>query len=160
MYFSTSATYIFPYFGVKPNPVIIVAFLIPGNVYPVSEDHTGDQSLIGAPVKRGYQCHYAVTNDKGGISQVASDCDEVVVFQEAQVHLEFLPSLSQTPNHYLMTLLLLYGIRPPFLELPLVPTWSCGLTRLISARSAFFVIGDFCTFSLISKGLPSIHHHS
>jgi hypothetical protein len=37
IYFTTSAKYSIPYFATKPNPAIIISYLIPGNPYPVVE---------------------------------------------------------------------------------------------------------------------------
>lgn len=37
IYFTTSAKYSIPYFATKPNPAIIISYLIPGNPFPVVE---------------------------------------------------------------------------------------------------------------------------
>lgn len=78
MYFSSCATYTVPYFATKETPCIIFCYAIPGNVYPVTEDHTGKDALLGMstlsklltfflgkPVKKGYNSHFVITNIDG-----------------------------------------------------------------------------------------------
>lgn len=49
------------------KPVSVVSNLVGlGHVYPVIEDHQGQDSLIGAAIKPGYNAHFIVT-DKSGV---------------------------------------------------------------------------------------------
>jgi len=103
IYFSTSAKYTLPYFGTKKSPAVLVCLLIPGNVYPVTEqplsdrDFRGrssqplmDNKIRGYPLVSGYQSHYVITN-KNGLPFTREDFgkkveyDEVVIAQESQV---------------------------------------------------------------------------
>jgi len=37
VYFTSSARYAVPYYATKKDPAIIIAYVIPGNIYPVIE---------------------------------------------------------------------------------------------------------------------------
>jgi len=72
---------------------LILAVVIPGNIYPVTEDHEGLDSLKGKPCKGvGYQSHYTNVHSTFGppnfgrvCNPPTEDCyDELVVFQDAQ----------------------------------------------------------------------------
>jgi len=87
IYFSSSATYCTPYFAATKNPAIIIAYVLPGNPYPVIEHHTSETNLVGAALKTGYQSHYICTTAHGlPVTEPSSNCyDELVIMQEAQV---------------------------------------------------------------------------
>jgi len=88
IYFTTSAKYAVPYFATKPNPAIIISYLVPGNPYPVTEDPNGPNSLAGQAVKPGYQCNYVLTTNRGmPFPQIEKKhiFDEIVIRQETQV---------------------------------------------------------------------------
>ena len=89
IYFSSSALYTLPYYASKPNPCLILCLAIPGNVYPVVENHQGSHSLLGLPIKAGYQSNYVLTTKDGRPCTTklpsGSFYDELVLDQEAQV---------------------------------------------------------------------------
>jgi hypothetical protein len=41
VYFSSNILYTLPYAFSKRNPALIISYLNPGNVFPVTEDHKG-----------------------------------------------------------------------------------------------------------------------
>jgi len=80
--------YALPYFGTKRSPAVIIAYVIPGNIYPVIEDINSNNSFAGAAIKAGYQSHYVVTERTG--MPPKSICngnvyDELVIPQESQI---------------------------------------------------------------------------
>jgi len=88
IYFTTSALYALPYFATKPEPSIIVSFVIPGNPYPVTENRGDPESVEGKPISPGYQCNYVHTNRDGTACTEKLDkdfYDELVIEQEAQI---------------------------------------------------------------------------
>jgi len=89
IYFTSSALYALPYYSVKPSPCLIICLTIPGNIYPVVEDRREPNSLLGMPIKSGYQSNYVLTAHDGNPClhrmQVGSYYDELVLDQEAQV---------------------------------------------------------------------------
>jgi hypothetical protein len=89
IYFTTSAKYAVPYFATKPNPSIIISFLIPGNPFPVTEDPNDPAvSIAGHALKPGYQSHYVLTTNRGmPFPQIEykNIFDELVIRQETQV---------------------------------------------------------------------------
>jgi len=101
MYFTTNAKYSKYY---SKDGVILMAFAIPGNVYPVTEipDLPGPaeaypkplsatETLYGKPCKSGYQSHYVCVQTPLGKlgyplqSWQENYYDELIVFQDAQV---------------------------------------------------------------------------
>lgn len=82
IYFTSYTDYCLPYIASQRNPVIIIAWVIPGNIYPVV-----DRTLNGAPGKSGYQSHYVRTNAKGDVASAeeARVFNEIVITQEAQI---------------------------------------------------------------------------
>jgi len=105
IYFSTSALYCYPYYGTRPNPTIIVSWVVPGHFYPVIERHDsnetteGRKSLLGSALQAGYQSHYVSTNVDGLIWQphsFKSDFDELVIMQESQICIAFIIQLDRT----------------------------------------------------------------
>jgi len=69
------------------TPCMIVTLLTPGNIYPVNEDHKGDNTLLGGAIKPGYNMHYVVTDKDGSCLRTPDDhhFDELVVDQETQI---------------------------------------------------------------------------
>jgi hypothetical protein len=53
IYFTCELLYTLPYSVSKKNPAVIVAYIIPGNAFPVTEHHKGDENLMGAPIQNG-----------------------------------------------------------------------------------------------------------
>jgi len=87
-YFSSYSEYALPYTQFGTNPCFIIAFIIPGNVYPVSEQHDSENSLMGAALKPGYNSHYVVTKKNGNCvtKPTKNDVfDEIVLEQEKYV---------------------------------------------------------------------------
>eukprot|EP01125_Pyxidicula_operculata_P013176 TRINITY_DN4359_c0_g2_i3.p1 TRINITY_DN4359_c0_g2~~TRINITY_DN4359_c0_g2_i3.p1 ORF type:complete len:1736 (-),score=241.48 TRINITY_DN4359_c0_g2_i3:164-5371(-) len=87
IYFTTYALYAIPYFGTKRNPSIIISYVIPGNTYPVSENHKSADSLSGAAMMGGYSSHYVCTTKDGYPTSkpVKNHYDEIVIEQEVQI---------------------------------------------------------------------------
>lgn len=64
--------------------------LILGNPFPVVEERNEKNSLLGSPLKSGYQSHYVLTEISGTpVTRIDPSknhhYDEIVVIQEAQV---------------------------------------------------------------------------
>eukprot|EP01125_Pyxidicula_operculata_P020486 TRINITY_DN7584_c0_g1_i1.p1 TRINITY_DN7584_c0_g1~~TRINITY_DN7584_c0_g1_i1.p1 ORF type:complete len:1741 (-),score=240.11 TRINITY_DN7584_c0_g1_i1:66-5117(-) len=89
IYFSSSALYTLPYFGTKKSPTILICLVFPGNTYPTIEDRNGPNSLLGKPIKPGYQSHYVLTNRSGSPCTQEKESgkfyDELVIPQESQI---------------------------------------------------------------------------
>lgn len=87
IYFTTSLLYTLPYACNKRRPAAIISFVNMGNVYPVTEDHKGCNSLRGTALKSGYHSHLICTNKNGAIYKERDDtlCDEIIVGQESQI---------------------------------------------------------------------------
>jgi len=68
---------------------VVVCFLSPGNAYPVIEKATEPSSLMGTPLKAGYQSHYVSTKKDGTPCEKPRSAgkffDELVINQETQV---------------------------------------------------------------------------
>jgi len=76
-----------------PLAYIILAFVSPGNVYPVIEGPTHKATFKGKPgaVNPGYQSHFVLVNPQGSTSPgwpvtagSKAFVDELVLFQDAQ----------------------------------------------------------------------------
>jgi len=65
IYFTSSFLYTVPYCCQRKSPAVILSWVVPGNCYPVIEDHTGPTSLMGAALKPGYSSHYVITSRSG-----------------------------------------------------------------------------------------------
>eukprot|EP01128_Nolandella_sp_AFSM9_P001785 TRINITY_DN12199_c0_g1_i1.p1 TRINITY_DN12199_c0_g1~~TRINITY_DN12199_c0_g1_i1.p1 ORF type:complete len:1767 (-),score=200.25 TRINITY_DN12199_c0_g1_i1:119-5263(-) len=91
IYFTSSARYALPYYGGRKNPAVLICFSVPGNPYPVVEHRTEENSMLGMPLKSGYQSHYVLARKNG--NPVKSQrgnfmdgvYDELVIGQESQV---------------------------------------------------------------------------
>jgi len=87
-YFSTSALYCYPYFGTKKNPALILSFVIPGNVFPVTESKDSEDSLLGKPITKSCGSHYALVTKDGLVCKQRMESDyftEIVIEQESQI---------------------------------------------------------------------------
>ena len=101
IYFSSSVCYCLPYACMRRNPTIILSYLNMGHVFPVDEKHDSNKSLLGLPIKSGYNSCYVVTNKKGHAYESIEDygtlkCDELVISQESQALPAFIITLD--PN--------------------------------------------------------------
>jgi len=90
----------FPIMPKKNNPMLIITYVIPGNVYPVTEVPESEQSLCGCPLMAGYSSHYILTDLEGyphsKDQKIMPDVyDELVVAQEAQIIPAFLLKLDR-----------------------------------------------------------------
>lgn len=89
IYFTTSILYTLPYACMHREPALILSYLNMGNVFPVTENHKGDKSLMGTPIKTGYNSHLVLTAKDGTIHNLGDEqgivCDEIVVGQESQI---------------------------------------------------------------------------
>jgi len=88
VYFTTSAPYSLHYAYLSQEPVLILSFVTPGNVYPVVENPKEVDSLLASAIKPGYNSHYVLTCRNGMvITQIETETfyDELVVDQESQV---------------------------------------------------------------------------
>jgi len=105
IYFTTRACYTTPYCKDKNEPCIIIAIAIPGNVYPVIEDPTGQLSLTGKPITPGYNSHYVLTSQDGAIWSTPPQklFDELVISQEAQLVPLFVAQLHKDQLQKLIT---------------------------------------------------------
>lgn len=94
LYFSDSVCYCLPYAAGKRNPAIIISYLNMGNIFPVTEDHTGPSSLMGKPLKAGYNSHLVLVQKDGYIYKGEGEINnELVVSQESQVLPAYIISL-------------------------------------------------------------------
>jgi hypothetical protein len=101
IYFSSLVCYCLPYACMRRNPTIILSYLNMGHVFPVDEKHDSNKSLLGSPIKSGYNSCYVVTNKKGHAYDPIDDygtlkCDELVISQESQALPAFIITLD--PN--------------------------------------------------------------
>lgn len=72
----------------------MITYLIPGNVYPITEHHLGEKSFLGSALKAGYNSHYVLTNKDGNIYDNRGEiCDEIVVGQSSQILPSFIITL-------------------------------------------------------------------
>jgi len=88
IYFTCHVPYIFPYIATIKNPTMLIVLIFPGNVYPVIEKPTDENSLLGKPMKSGYQAHYVITSKKGLPVEDMTEkdiYDELVIIQESQI---------------------------------------------------------------------------
>jgi len=87
IYFTSSCQYSAPYTQFGELPCMILALIIPGNIYPVIEQHKGDYSLMGNAITPGCNSHYVRTHKDGScVSQPENKSfDELIMEQEAQI---------------------------------------------------------------------------
>lgn len=87
IYFTSCPAYCLPYMFSRQRPSIVLSYVIPGNVFPVTEDRNGKASLCGSALQQGYSCHYVCVTQGGEVVEDLSECpcDEIVVPQESQI---------------------------------------------------------------------------
>eukprot|EP01127_Copromyxa_protea_P010060 TRINITY_DN2413_c1_g1_i1.p1 TRINITY_DN2413_c1_g1~~TRINITY_DN2413_c1_g1_i1.p1 ORF type:complete len:271 (-),score=42.85 TRINITY_DN2413_c1_g1_i1:83-865(-) len=91
VYFTTHAMYACQYFAQRADPALLLSFVTLGNVFPVTESHTGPTSLTGQRLKPGYTAHYVTVRADGTVPGKDDDedtislYDEIVVSQEPQI---------------------------------------------------------------------------
>lgn len=86
IYFTSYSFYCKPYLVTKKQPSILIAYILPGNTYPVVENSNNEKSLLGAATVSGYQSHYVVTSYDGKIYEGEGESyDEIVIPQESQI---------------------------------------------------------------------------
>jgi len=98
IYFTTSVHYTLPYSALQENPSVIISFIVPGNVFPIIENHRGPSSLAGKPLRTpGYHSHYVLTNKDGYVLESKSHqggiYDEIVIPEESQIMPSFIIEL-------------------------------------------------------------------
>jgi len=71
---------------------MLIVLIFPGNVYPVTENPSDEDSFLGKPMKSGYQSHFVITSKKGlPTGETAKEradtefFDELVIIQESQI---------------------------------------------------------------------------
>eukprot|EP01127_Copromyxa_protea_P023803 TRINITY_DN9098_c0_g1_i1.p1 TRINITY_DN9098_c0_g1~~TRINITY_DN9098_c0_g1_i1.p1 ORF type:complete len:1383 (-),score=196.66 TRINITY_DN9098_c0_g1_i1:117-4265(-) len=97
IYFTTHSQYLLPLITTSHN-VFIVSYILPGNVYPVTEKSTDAKNLQGKPTKSGYNSHYVVTTaEQEPPSQPTEGIifDEIVIPQDAQTTPVFVLTLEK-----------------------------------------------------------------
>eukprot|EP01127_Copromyxa_protea_P004816 TRINITY_DN1464_c0_g1_i2.p1 TRINITY_DN1464_c0_g1~~TRINITY_DN1464_c0_g1_i2.p1 ORF type:complete len:174 (+),score=34.14 TRINITY_DN1464_c0_g1_i2:97-618(+) len=106
VYFTTYAMYASPYFVSRKDPAVLLSFVTLGNVFPVTENHTAKNSLLGKVLTAGYTSHYIGLDSKGVVPDFSkikleetnpSDFyDEIVVSQEPQICPVYIIRISTT----------------------------------------------------------------
>jgi len=99
IYVTTSAVYALPYYAEKQSPVMIISYVLPGNVYPVIEVPQSENSLAGYPLQAGYSSHYILTDLEGLPHSKQKNeplYDELVIAQEGQITPAFLVKIDPT----------------------------------------------------------------
>jgi len=87
-YVSTSLVYSIAQAASFDEPVIVLAFASPGNIYPATDRGLRKNLLEGKPLKPGYQAHFSLSRLDG--SMWLGDTDEavfgeLVIAQESQL---------------------------------------------------------------------------
>lgn len=87
IYFTSHPSYCLPYMFSRQRPSIVISYIIPGNVFPVTEARGDPNSLGGSAIQQGYSCHYVCVTPNGEVVADLSACpyDEIVVSQESQI---------------------------------------------------------------------------
>eukprot|EP01124_Arcella_intermedia_P022716 TRINITY_DN3445_c0_g4_i1.p1 TRINITY_DN3445_c0_g4~~TRINITY_DN3445_c0_g4_i1.p1 ORF type:complete len:293 (+),score=69.59 TRINITY_DN3445_c0_g4_i1:1204-2082(+) len=65
IYVTSSCMYALPYYAPKPTPSFLICLVTPGNVYPVVENYSEENSYMGKAIKNGFQSHYVITRKDG-----------------------------------------------------------------------------------------------
>jgi len=82
IYFTSYISYALEYTASKNQPSIVVSWVIPGNVYPVT------RKCHGEAIQPGYSSHFVLTDSSGQIVTAQTPppyYDELVVSQEPQI---------------------------------------------------------------------------
>eukprot|EP01127_Copromyxa_protea_P018948 TRINITY_DN6057_c3_g1_i1.p1 TRINITY_DN6057_c3_g1~~TRINITY_DN6057_c3_g1_i1.p1 ORF type:complete len:207 (+),score=31.04 TRINITY_DN6057_c3_g1_i1:41-622(+) len=100
VYFTTYAMYGLPFISHRVDPALLISFVTLGNVFPVTENHTQPDNLVGKRMNPGYTAHYVGVNADGFVPTSTSTnpllYDEIVVSQEPQISPVYLIRLSST----------------------------------------------------------------
>eukprot|EP01127_Copromyxa_protea_P011436 TRINITY_DN2873_c0_g3_i2.p1 TRINITY_DN2873_c0_g3~~TRINITY_DN2873_c0_g3_i2.p1 ORF type:complete len:1979 (-),score=279.48 TRINITY_DN2873_c0_g3_i2:77-5701(-) len=102
VYFTTYAMYGCPFLSHRADPALLISFVTPGNVFPVTENHNKPNNLIGKRLKPGYTSHYVAVDTEGAVpeldslDEISGLYDEIVVSQEPQISPVYLIRLSST----------------------------------------------------------------
>eukprot|EP01124_Arcella_intermedia_P036419 TRINITY_DN9532_c0_g1_i10.p1 TRINITY_DN9532_c0_g1~~TRINITY_DN9532_c0_g1_i10.p1 ORF type:complete len:1497 (-),score=299.56 TRINITY_DN9532_c0_g1_i10:46-4536(-) len=98
VYFTSYANYGLQY-AIGAEPAIIIAYIQPGNPYPVIEHPKAKHSLSGKAIKTGHQSHYVRVVRYTGHPVVApldDTVDEIVIGQESFIVPAFILQISAT----------------------------------------------------------------
>jgi len=81
IYFTSHICYAYPYATLTKEPSILISWVVPGNVFPVSK------LCLGEAIQPGYSSHFVLTAKEGRIASPEDvPCyDELVVGQESQI---------------------------------------------------------------------------
>jgi len=89
IYFTPDQAYTIPYIVSRRQPTLILSWVVPGNVFPVTESHCDPAvSLLGSAIKSGYNSHWVVCRRDGMAVSTCQENDsyaEVVIPQESQI---------------------------------------------------------------------------
>jgi len=114
IYFTTSALYAIPYFAPHgKHAAIIISYILPGNVYPVTEDHQSDRGLTGCALKGGFNSHFVATTRHGNIiaTEMEECYDELVIKQETQICPVYVVNLSRGCLSIIKNSMFILGLR-------------------------------------------------
>ena len=95
VYFTSRVSHACEYSRSHSGAVLVLALVIPGNVYPFTESPTEGHSA-GGQCKAGYHSHYTVVGDGylPSTAVLADSHDDLVVFQAAQALAKFIVILT------------------------------------------------------------------
>jgi len=142
IYFTTSTFYIIPYIANRRSPCVIISYILPGNVFPVTEHHLGPNNLLGKPLKGAHQSHLACTSVDGSVIPKPRPADpsdpyffEWVVGQESQIVPAYLvnikmKSLMELTGNYTKLKKDNFKSSPSSSSLPTVERTKVTLTRV------------------------------
>jgi len=108
VYFTTDALYslplAYPENSVLESPCVIISYVIPGNVFPVTEKSNSATSLIGNPIKSGYNAHYIVVDKTGEAVDTVNNFkdkmfEEMVISQDSQITPAFVVQLKKSSSY-------------------------------------------------------------
>jgi len=98
IYFTSYTLYTLPYIGGKKLPTLLLTYVLPGDPYPVVENHQGKNSLLGKGLQGSAISHYVVTKSNGTIGTMddLELYDELVFAQESALLPAFLIELDKS----------------------------------------------------------------
>jgi len=98
IYFTSYALYTLPYIMMRRAPAIIISYIAPGNVFPVSEHRKSKDNLNGKPMSAGHNSHYVAVGRSGDVAapNEPNIYNEIVVEQESQIMPAFLLEIDNT----------------------------------------------------------------
>jgi len=107
IYFTSYALYVLPYITLRVEPAVIISYVSCGNIYPVTENHKKEGTLIGQPIKNGYSSHYVITEHSGHVPEALPSAlheddldqlfDEIVIPQESMITPVYLLKIEKKP---------------------------------------------------------------